>query len=53
MKYLKKFEVASEYDAFKDSEDYILPNVSYIVASDTVMYGISKTEEGKYKVLMV
>ena len=53
MKYLKKFEVASEYDAFKGSEDYILPNVSWIVASDTVMYGISKTEEGDYKVILI
>ena len=53
MKYLKKFNESSEYDAFKGSEDYILPNVSYIVASDTVMYGISKTEEGKYKVILV
>ena len=53
MKYLKKFEVASEYDAFKNSDDFILPNVSWIVASDTVMYGISKTEEGDYKVLLM
>lgn len=53
MKYLKKFEVASEYDAFKNSEDYILPNVSYIVADNNVMYGISKTEEGDYKVIMM
>lgn len=52
MKYLKKFEVASEYDAFKNSEDYILPNVSWIAATDTVMYGILKIEEGKYKAIM-
>lgn len=53
MKYLKKFNQASEYEVFKESEDYITPNVSYIVASDTVMYGISKIEEGKYKVIML
>ena len=53
MKYLKKFNESSEYDAFKSSENYILPNVSWIVASDTVMYGISKTEEGDYKVILV
>ena len=53
MKYLKKFNESSEYDAYKNSEDYILPNVSYIVASDTVMYGISKTEEGDYKVILI
>lgn len=52
MKYLKYLQTANDFEQFKNSEDYILPNVSYIVASDTVMYGISKTEEGKYKVLL-
>ena len=53
MKYLKKFEVASEYDAYKNGSDYVLPNVSYIVADDKVIYGILKTEEGDYKVIML
>ena len=52
MKYLKKFEVASEYDAFKNGKDYVLPNVSWIAASNTVMYGILKTEEGDYKTFL-
>ena len=30
MKYLKQFANQSDYQAFKESEDYILPNVSYI-----------------------
>lgn len=30
MKYLKYFEEASEYEAYKNSEDYVLPNVSFI-----------------------
>ena len=53
MKYLKKFDTNTEYTTFTESDKYVLPNVSYIVASDTVMYGILKTEEGDYKVLMV
>lgn len=39
MKYLKYFTNASDYQAFKESEDYILPNVSYVENSDVVMYG--------------
>ena len=53
MKYLKKFDTNTEYTTFTESDKYVLPNVSYIVASDTVMYGILKTEEGDYKVFMV
>lgn len=39
MKYLKYFTNASDYQTFKDSEEYILPNVSYIEDSNVVMYG--------------
>ena len=38
MKYLKKFNVASEYDVFKESEGYILPNVSYVVENERVNF---------------
>lgn len=50
MKHLKLFETDAQYESFRESSDFILPNVSWIVESDTVMYGISKMEEGKYKV---
>ena len=38
MKYLKKFNAISEYDTFKNSYDYILPNVSYIVEENSVHF---------------
>ena len=53
MKYLKYLQTTNDFESFKNSEEYVLPNVSYIVADDTVMYGISKTEEGDYKVILV
>lgn len=38
MKYLKQFKQASEYEAFKESEDYVTPNVSYIVEDGNINY---------------
>jgi hypothetical protein len=38
MKYLKHFEELSAYEAYKNSEDYILPNVSYIVETEDVSF---------------
>ena len=38
MKYLKYFEQTSAYEAYKNGDDYILPNVSYIVETDKVNY---------------
>lgn len=38
MKYLKYFKDASVYEAYKNSDDYVLPNVSYIEDSNVVMY---------------
>lgn len=32
MKYLKKFDNTSDYESYKSGSDFILPNVSYIVA---------------------
>lgn len=29
MKYLKKFDTHTEYEAYRDSQDYMIPNVSY------------------------
>lgn len=38
MKYLKYFTNESDYQTFKDSEDYILPNVSYVEENAIVMF---------------
>ena len=38
MKYLKHFETSAQYDAFKDSEEFILPNVTYVVENSNVYY---------------
>lgn len=38
MKYLKQFKQTSEYEVFKESEDYVLPNVSYIEEGNKVEY---------------
>ena len=38
MKYLKSFNNASEYNVFVASVEYILPNVSRIIAEDIVEY---------------
>ena len=33
MKHLKKFNTTTEYDQFKAGDQYILPNVSFVVES--------------------
>lgn len=38
MKYLKKFELTSEYNSFVDSNEFIMPNVSYVKNDDKVYY---------------
>jgi hypothetical protein len=38
MKYLKQFANQSDFQAFKESEDYVLPNVSYILGSEKVEF---------------
>lgn len=38
MKYLKCFEQASAYEAYKNGSDYVLPNVSYIVETNDVSF---------------
>ena len=38
MKYLKYFQESSEYTEFKNSSDYVLPNVSYVVAANDIYY---------------
>lgn len=36
--YIKVFETQSEYNAFKESDKYITPNVSYIKEDNEVEY---------------
>ena len=38
MKHLKLFENTNAYQAWKNSEDYVLPNVSYVVETDYVNF---------------
>lgn len=38
MKYLKYFKEASAYEAYKTGSDYVLPNVSYVVEMNGVIY---------------
>ena len=38
MKYLKYLQTTNDFESFKNSESYILPNVSYIVGSNEVKY---------------
>ena len=37
-KYLKLFQQNAEYESFRNSDEYILPNVSWIVNNETVCY---------------
>ena len=38
MKYLKYFEQASAYEAYKNGSDFITPNVSYIEESNSIEF---------------
>lgn len=38
MKHLKLFETENQYQSFKGTIDFILPNVSYVINTDTVYY---------------
>jgi hypothetical protein len=38
MKYLKYLQTTNEFESFKNSEDYILPNVSYVVETKGVSF---------------
>lgn len=53
MKYLKYFETEAEYNAYKDSEDFVLPNVSYVEDIGQICYHIIKTETGDYKIFLL
>lgn len=38
MKYLKYLQTTNDFESFKNSEDYILPNVSYVVETEGVSF---------------
>lgn len=38
MKYLKYLQTANDFESFKNSENYILPNVSYVVETEGVSF---------------
>ena len=42
MKYLKYLQTTNDFESFKNSEDYILPNVSYVVETKGVSYAPKK-----------
>ena len=44
MKYLKYFEQASAYEAYKNGSDFVTPNVSYAKDNNTVYYNPSNTD---------
>ena len=45
MKYLKYFQEDSEYTEYKNSSDYVLPNVSYVVSSESVFFNPNSANE--------
>lgn len=45
MKYLKLFNSTTEYDTFKNGEEYILPNVSYVANDKVVMFTPAPKED--------
>ena len=45
MKHLKQFENITQYESFKQSSSFVLPNVSYCIVDDVVLYNPGKTEE--------
>ena len=47
MKYLKLFETETQYESWKSSEDYILPNVSYCIDGNLYYNQIKPLEEIK------
>ena len=38
MKYIKKFKTHAEYEAYKNGQDYLTPNVSWCVDLDEVHF---------------
>lgn len=38
MKYLKYLQTTNDFESFKNSENYVLPNVSYVVETEGVSF---------------
>jgi hypothetical protein len=57
MKHLKLFNDAASYEAFKNSEDFVTPNVSYIEEINEVKYNcadfIIMTSESNPEVMKI
>jgi hypothetical protein len=55
MKYLKKFYTEEEYTAYKNSENFTKPNVSWVIYSDKVYmtcddYSVFEVTDGEFEV---
>lgn len=48
MKYLKYLQTANDFESFKNSDDYVLPNVSYVVETEGVSFEPYKEEIIEY-----
>ena len=44
MKYLKYFNLTSDYEAYKNGSEFIAPNVSYVVDNNIVCYNPYEVE---------
>jgi hypothetical protein len=54
MKYLRKFETKAEYIAYKNSEDFIKPNVTYVASNRKVFFTpIKNTTDSEYTIFEV
>lgn len=50
MKYLKKFNNSSDYESFKEGEEYVTPNVSLITDNNSVMFNPKVVEIINFKI---
>lgn len=53
MKHLRYFEQESDYQSFKNSSEFVHPNVSYAKDSNTVFYYTIKNDADTYKIYVV
>lgn len=51
MKHLKLFETEVQYESFKSGEDFILPNVSFVVENADVKFSPKVEKWGKVTVV--
>ena len=48
MKYLKYFETEAEYTAYKDGDDFVIPNVSYTADNNVIYYNPGSNSSSEY-----